>query len=107
MYEQAGIAAIDVVDNMGVTGKISIVSSDGSPDSTKAIREGRLAGQVVQEAVGQGYWAAVMAFKAISGLDADAQVILTPEPLVTAANIDNEDVQAVLKLTYPASAGAY
>ena len=48
MYEQAGIAAIDVVDNMGVTGKISIVSSDGSPDSTKAIREGRLAGQVVQ-----------------------------------------------------------
>ena len=48
-----------------------------------------------------------MAFKAISGLDADAQVILTPEPLVTAANIDNEDVQAVLKLTYPASAGAY
>ena len=107
MYEQAGIAAIDVVDNMGVTGKISIVSSDGSPDSTKAIREGRLAGQVVQEAVGQGYWAAVMAFKAISGLDADAQVILTPEPLVTAANIDDEDVQAVLKLTYPASAGAY
>lgn len=63
MYEQAGIAAIDVVDNMGVTGKISIVSSDGSPDSTKAIREGRLAGQVVQEAVGQGYWAAVMAFR--------------------------------------------
>lgn len=107
MYEQAGIAAIDVVDNMGVTGKISIVSSDGSPDSTKAIREGRLAGQVVQEAVGQGYWAAVMAFKAISGLDVDAQVILTPEPLVTAANIDDEDVQAVLKLTYPASAGAY
>ena len=42
-----------------------------------------------------------MAFKAISGLDADAQVILTPEPLVTAANIDDEDVQAVLKLTYP------
>ena len=76
-------------------------------DLIKAIREGRLAGQVVQEAVGQGYWAAVMAFKAISGLEADSHIILTPEPLVTAANIDDEDVQAVLKLTYPASAGAY
>lgn len=107
MYEQAGIAAIDVVDNMGMTGKVSIVSSDGSPDSTVAIREGRLAGQVVQEAVGQGYWAAVMAFKAISGLEADAQVILTPEPLVTSENIDEADIQAVLALTYPASAGAY
>lgn len=107
MYEQAGIAAIDVADNMGMTGKLSIVSSDGSPDSTAAIREGRLAGQVVQEAVGQGYWAAVMAFKAISGLEADAHVILTPEPLVTSDNIDDADIQAVLALTYPASAGAY
>lgn len=107
MYEQAGIAAIDVVDNMGMTGQLSIVSSDGSPDSTRAIREGRLAGQVVQEAVGQGYWAAVMAFKAMCGLEADAQVILTPEPLVTAENIDDADIQAVLALTYPASAGDY
>lgn len=107
MYEQAGIAAIDVVDNMGMTGKISIVSSDGSPDSTRAIREGRMAGQVVQEAVGQGYWAAIEAFKAMSGLEADAKVILTPEPLVTAENIDDADIQAVLALTYPASAGAY
>lgn len=107
MYEQAGIAAIDVVDNMGMTGKVSIVSSDGSPDSTKAIREGRLAGQVVQEAVGQGYWAAVMAFKAISGLEADAKVILTPEPLVTSENIDDPEIQKILALTYPASAGAY
>lgn len=44
MYEQAGIAAIDVVDNMGVTGKISIVSSDGSPDA-RAVE--KLGGEIV------------------------------------------------------------
>ncbi len=107
MYEQAGTAAVDVLENAGLTGKIAIVSSDGSPQSTKYIREGLMAGQVVQEAVGQGYWAAIEAFKAICGLPADAKIIQTPEPLVTGENIDEPEIQAVLKLTYPASAGAY
>ena len=66
-----------------------------------------MAGQVVQEAVGQGYWAAVEAFKAISGLEPDAKIIQTPEPLVTGENIDDPEIQAVLALTYPESAGAY
>ena len=107
MYEQAGLAAVDCLDIAGLTGKIAIVSSDGSPQSTKYMREGLMAGQVVQEAVGQGYWAAVEAFKAISGLEADAKVIQTPEPLVTGDNIDDPAIQEVLKLTYPASAGDY
>jgi len=107
MYEQAGLAAVDSLDTAGLTGKISVVSSDGSPQSIVYIREGLMDGIVVQEAVGQGYWAAIEAFKAISGLEADAHVIQTPEPLVTAENIDDPDIQAVLALTYPASAGAY
>lgn len=107
MYEQAGLAAVDCLDIAGLTGQIAIVSSDGSPQSTKYIREGLMAGQVVQEAVGQGYWAAIEAFKAICGLEADAKIIQTPEPLVTSENIDDPEIQEVLKLTYPASAGAY
>ena len=107
MYEQAGLAAVDCLDIAGLTGKIAVVSSDGSPQSTVYLRDGRMAGQVVQEAVGQGYWAAVEAFKAISGLEADAHIIQTPEPLVTGDNIDDPEIQAVLALTYPESAGAY
>lgn len=107
MYEQAGLAAVDCLDIAGLTGKVAVVSSDGSPQSTVYIRDGRMAGQVVQEAVGQGYWAAVEAFKAISGLEPDAKIIQTPEPLVTGANIDDPEIQAVLALTYPESAGAY
>ena len=107
MYEQAGLAAVDCLDATGLTGKISVVSSDGSPASIVYIREGVMDGIVVQEAVGQGYYAAIEAFKAISGLEADAHIIQTPEPLVTADNIDDDDIQSVLALTYPASAGAY
>ena len=107
MYEQAGLAAVDCLDIAGLTGKVAVVSSDGSPQSTVYLRDGRMAGQVVQEAVGQGYWAAVEAFKAISGLEPDAKIIQTPEPLVTGENIDDPEIQAVLALTYPESAGAY
>lgn len=107
MYEQAGVAAVDCLETAGLTGKIAIVSSDGSPASIADVRTGTIAGIVVQEAVGQGYYAAIEAFKAISGLEADAHIIQTPEPLVTAENIDSDDIQAVLELTYPASAGAY
>jgi ribose transport system substrate-binding protein len=107
MYEQAGVAAVDCLENAELTGKIAIVSSDGSPASIADVRNGTIAGIVVQEAVGQGYYAAIEAFKAISGLEADAKIIQTPEPLVTASNIDSPDIQKVLSLTYPASAGAY
>jgi len=107
MYEQAGVAAVDCLETVGLTGKISVVSSDGSPDSISAIRKGTMDGIVVQEAVGQGYYAAIEAFKAMSGLKADAKVIQTPEPLVTKDNIDNADVQKILSLVYPASVGAY
>ena len=98
---------MDCLETAGLTGEISIVSSDGSPASIAYIRSGAIDGIVVQEAVGQGYYAAIEAFKAISGLEADAKIIQTPEPLVTSENIDDEDIQAVLRLTYPESAGAY
>lgn len=107
MYEQAGLAAIDCLEIAGLEGTISVVSSDGSPASIAAIRDGRMDGIVVQQAVGQGYYAAIEVFKAMSGLAADAKIIQTPEPLVTKENIDSADIQAVLALTYPASAGAY
>ena len=107
MYEQAGLAAVDCLETAGLSGQISVASSDGSPASIAYIRSGDIDGIVVQEAVGQGYYAAIEAFKAISGLEADAKVIQTPEPLVTSENIDDADIQEVLRLTYPESAGAY
>lgn len=44
MYEQAGIAAVDCLETAGLTGEISIVSSDGSPASIAYIRSGAIDG---------------------------------------------------------------
>ena len=109
MYEQAGTAAAAVLEDLGLEGTISIVSSDGSPESTALIREGKIDGQVLQEAVGQGLYAgqAVINYLENGGDILGHEVNETPEPLVTTDNIDDPESQAVLALTYPESAGAY
>ena len=106
MYEQAGIGAVRVLQTRGLTGKVAIVSSDGSPESIGYVREGLIDGIVVQEAVGQGVTATQMVYDAIMGKEVTKDIPL-PEPLVTTDNIDDPEIQEVLRLVYPPSAGAY
>jgi ribose transport system substrate-binding protein len=107
MYEQAGTGAVLALETAGLTGKISVVSSDGSPESIALLREGKIDGIVVQEAVGQGLVAAQELFKAIKGEEIKEKDIPLPEPLVTTENVDDPEIQEILRLVYPESAGSY
>ena len=107
MYEQAGIGAVNAVESSNLLGEVSIVSSDGSPESIRFIREGKIDGMVVQPAVGQGVVAARQLFRVMCGLDVFAKDIPLPEPLVTTENVDDADIQELLPMVYPASAGSY
>lgn len=107
MYEQAGIGAVTAVEDNGLQGEIFIVSSDGSPESIAMIREGRMDGIVVQEAVGQGLVATEQLLLVINGGKVTEKDIPLPEPLVTTGNVDDPEIQEVLRLVYPESAGAY
>lgn len=107
MYEQAGIGAVAAVETAGAQDKYIIVSSDGSPESIANVRSEKIAGIVVQEAVGQGLVATQELIKAIKGETIEKKDIPLPEPLVTTENVDDPEIQEILKLVYPASAGAY
>ena len=107
MYEQAGIGAVVAVETAGVEDDIIIVSSDGSPESIAHVRNGKIAGIVVQEAVGQGLVATQELLKAIKGETIEEKEIPLPEPLVTTENVDDPEIQEILRLVYPESAGAY
>lgn len=107
MYEQAGTAAVIAVESAKLEDEITIVSSDGSPESIKHIRDGKIAGMVVQPAVGQGLVATEELIKVIKGEPIQEKNIAMPEPLVTSENIDDEDIQDLLRLVYPPSAGDY
>ncbi|MGL6202015.1 MAG: substrate-binding domain-containing protein [Lachnospiraceae bacterium] len=107
MYEQAGTGAVTALETAGLEGEIAIVSSDGSPESIALVREGKIAGIVVQEAVGQGLVATEELCKALNGEEIAEKIVETPEPLVTTENIDDPEIQEILELVYPASAGSY
>jgi len=106
MYDNAGIGAVRVLKTRGLLGKIAVVSSDGSPETIADIREGDIQGIVVQEAVGQGIEATKQLAAALQDKPVDKSVPL-PEPLVTKDNIDSDEIQKILRLVYPPSAGAY
>ncbi|WHH57277.1 substrate-binding domain-containing protein [Petroclostridium sp. X23] len=106
MYEQAGIGAVRVLETQGRTGKVAIVSSDGSPESINYVRKGYINGIAVQPAVGQGKVATEQLIKAINGEEVEKEIVLK-EPLVTKENIDEPYIQQILQLAYPPSAGSY
>jgi ribose transport system substrate-binding protein len=106
MYDNAGIGAVRVLRTRGLLGKVAIVSSDGSPETIADIRKDAIQGIVVQEAVGQGIEATKQLAAALDGKPVKKSIPL-PEPLVTKENIDSDEIQKILRLVYPPSAGAY
>lgn len=106
MYDEAGTGAAKVLETRHLVGKIGLATSDGSPTTVRLLHEGVLQGLFLQEAVGQGVNATEQVHNALVGRPVTKEMPLN-EPLVTAKNINSPQTQAILKMVYPPSAGAY
>jgi ribose transport system substrate-binding protein len=106
MYDEAGTGAAKALQTRGMTGKVAIVTADGSPTTIKLLRDGAIQGLFLQEAVGQGIDATTQVSNALTGKPTTQQLALK-EPLVTKETIDQPDAQKVVKRVYPPSAGKY
>ena len=106
MYDSAGTGAAEVLGTRGLTGKIAVVTADGSPTTVGLLRQGKLQGLMIQQAVGQGVVGTEQAANALDKKPVTKHIELA-EPLVTPANIGTPEIQKALRLVYPPSAGAY
>jgi ribose transport system substrate-binding protein len=106
MYDEAGTGAAQVLGERGLTGKVALAAADGSPTTVKLVRDRKLDGLFLQEAVGQGIDGTTQVHNALTGQPTQKDIALL-EPLVTPDNIDAPEVQDSLKRVYPPSAGAY
>ncbi|MGV9769442.1 substrate-binding domain-containing protein [Microbacterium sp. NPDC003461] len=80
----------------GKEGDIAIVGFDSSDDILEAIRAGVISGTITQDPAGIGYTGVTNAIKAIKGETVDA-VVDVPAAFVDASNIDDPEIQQVLK----------
>jgi len=106
MYDEAATGAAKALETRGLIGKIAIATADGSPTTIKLLRDGKIQGLFLQEAVGQGIDATQQVYNALTGKEVTKELPL-PEPLVTKDTIDSPETQAKIKRVYPPSAGAY
>lgn len=106
MYDEAGTGAAKALETRGLIGKIAVATADGSPTTIKLLRDGKIQGLFLQEAVGQGIDATQQVYNALTG-QATTKELPLPEPLVTKDTIDSPETQAKIKRVYPPSAGAY
>jgi ribose transport system substrate-binding protein len=106
MYDEAATGAAKALQTRGLTGKVAVVTADGSPTTIKLLRDGAIQGIFLQEAVGQGIDATSQVFNALNHKPTTQELALK-EPLVTKDTIDQPDAQATVKRVYPPSAGNY
>jgi ribose transport system substrate-binding protein len=106
MYDEAATGAAKALETRGLIGKIAVATADGSPTTTKLLRDGKIQGLFLQEAVGQGIDATQQVYNALTGKEVTKELPL-PEPLITKDTIDSPETQAKIKRVYPPSAGAY
>lgn len=106
MYDEAGIGAVQVLEERGLLEDIVVATADGSPATVKLVRDGKLDALFLQEAVGQGIDATTQVHLALTGGETEQRLELLM-PMVTPDNIDDEDIQAKLRRVYPPSAGDY
>src|SRR6185437_12188053 len=96
MYDEAAIGAAKALQTRGLTGKVAVVTADGSPTTIHLLRDGSIQGIFLQEAVGQGIDATTQVFDALNH-KATTQALALKEPLVTHDTIDQPEAQAKLK----------
>jgi ribose transport system substrate-binding protein len=106
MYDEAATGAAKALQTRGMTGKVAVVTADGSPTTIRLLRDGSIQGIFLQEAVGQGIDATTQVFNALNHKPTTQELALK-EPLVTKDTIDHPDAQATVKRVYPPSAGNY
>ncbi|AXL51159.1 ABC transporter substrate-binding protein [Paraburkholderia caffeinilytica] len=106
MYDEAATGAAKALQTRGLTGKVAVVTADGSPTTIRLLRDGAIQGIFLQEAVGQGIDATSQVFNALNHKPTTQELALK-EPLVTKDTIDHPEAQATVKRVYPPSAGNY
>jgi ribose transport system substrate-binding protein len=106
MYDEAATGAAKALQTRGLTGKIAVVTADGSPTTIRLLRDGAIQGIFLQEAVGQGIDATTQVHNALNKQPTTQELALK-EPLVTKDTIDQPSAQATVKRVYPPSAGNY
>ncbi|MGF6977585.1 ribose transport system substrate-binding protein [Paraburkholderia sp. JPY465] len=106
MYDEAATGAAKALQTRGLTGKVAVVTADGSPTTIRLLREGAIQGIFLQEAVGQGVDATTQVYNALNKKPTTQELALK-EPLVTKESIDQPSMQATVKRVYPPSAGSY
>lgn len=106
MYDEAATGAAKALQTRGLTGKVAVVTADGSPTTIKLLRDGAIQGIFLQEAVGQGIDATTQVNNALNKKPTTQELALK-EPLVTKETIDQPATQATVKRVYPPSAGSY
>lgn len=88
------IAAADGLKRREMEG-VSVIGYDADADEVKAVKEGRIAGLVVQNPFGMGYASVIAASRSALGMANEAYVD-TGYLWVTKENIDSEEVQRML-----------
>ncbi|MEC5407627.1 substrate-binding domain-containing protein [Paraburkholderia sp. MPAMCS5] len=106
MYDEAATGAAKALQTRGLTGKVAVVTADGSPTTIRLLRDGAIQGIFLQEAVGQGIDATTQVHNALNKKPTTQELALK-EPLVTKETIDQPSAQATVKRVYPPSAGSY
>ena len=82
------LGVVNAVKTAGATGKIVVVSVDGTPDAIDALRQGQLAGTVAQYPDAMAYMAIETVVKKLKG-EAVPQNIYAPIKLITKDNVSD------------------
>ncbi|MEI8200612.1 MAG: substrate-binding domain-containing protein [Eubacteriales bacterium] len=86
--DNMAMGAVAAIEKAGLTGEISVFGIDGDPDALQAVKDGRLAGTVYQDAVKQ----AQTLFECIQKLKLSEKIessYLIPFESVTPGNVDD------------------
>lgn len=85
--DEMAMGALEAIKGAGLQNQIYVIGIDAIPDALKAVKDGRLAGTVFQDAHGQGVTAVDLAYKLVKG-EKVKHLDYIPFQLITKANVD-------------------
>lgn len=88
---------LEALRNAGVNGKVKLIAFDPSDALIEAMADGSCSGIVLQDPVEMGYQAVMTLAQAIESGDAVEPFISTGEYVATPENMNEEDIQGLLK----------
>lgn len=84
--DNMALGALDALEEAGIH-DVTILGIDAIPEALKAIKDGRMAGTILQNPENQGIRAVEAALKAVRG-EKQAQNVILPSELITIENVD-------------------